>query len=162
LFIGFVSSSFVRFHSSYNAVYIHLVIHCGVGCWDVNHVIAYGQRVSLFGNVQYFSYGGFKTKARDISVMYQIPFQITLKRAGDNDGIVSVASSKWGKYVRTLNADHLEQIGWETSPLSFVNWIIGYKTFHAKSFYVNELLPLLAEVERKYEEGENNTSYAFH
>ena len=99
-------------------------------------------------NVKYYSYGGSKAKARDISVMYQIPYQITLRRSGPNDGIVSVESSKWGSYIRTLNADHLEQIGWETSPLSFFRWIFGDKTFHAKEFYVNELLPLLAEVEK--------------
>ena len=93
--------------------------------------------------------GGAKKRARDISVMYQIPFHITLKRSGDNDGIVSVNSSKWGTYVRTLNADHLEQIGWETSPLSFFRWIVGDKTFNAKKFYVHELLPLLAMVEEK-------------
>lgn len=90
-----------------------------------------------------------KKRARDVSVIYQIPFHIKLKRSGDNDGIVSVSSSKWGTYVRTLNADHLEQIGWKTSPLSFFRWIVGDKTFHAKKFYVHELLPLLATIEEK-------------
>ena len=47
-----------------------------------------------------------------------------------------------------ITPDHLEQIGWETSPLSFFRWIIGDKTFHAKQFYVYELLPLLAKVEK--------------
>ena len=37
-------------------------------------------------------YGGSKAKARDISVMYQIPYQITLRRSGPNDGIVSVGT----------------------------------------------------------------------
>ena len=47
-------------------------------------------------SVQYFSYGGSKSRASDISVIYQIPFRITLQRSGENDGIVSVKSSKWG------------------------------------------------------------------
>ena len=98
-------------------------------------------------SVQYFSYGGSKSRASDISVIYQIPFRITLQRSGENDGIVSVKSSKWGTYKRTLNADHLEQIGWETSPSSLFSWLWDRKTFRAKDFYVKEVLPLLARVE---------------
>jgi len=60
--------------------------------------------------VAYFSFGGEK----DISVtdVLYIPSQIILKREGKNDGLVSVASSKWGEYVATLPLDHAEMINW--------------------------------------------------
>lgn len=35
---------------------------------------------------------------------------------GENDGLVSVASSKWGTFIGTDRADHIETIGWSPAP----------------------------------------------
>jgi triacylglycerol lipase len=58
--------------------------------------------------VRYFSYGG------DVQPSHLTPF---LRRAwsiltpveGPNDGLVSVASARWGEYLGTLRADHFAQ-----------------------------------------------------
>lgn len=42
------------------------------------------------------------------------PFYTLLKQLekGENDGLVSVDSSKWGTFLGTIEANHLEQINW--------------------------------------------------
>ncbi|ODQ80344.1 hypothetical protein BABINDRAFT_7784 [Babjeviella inositovora NRRL Y-12698] len=62
-------------------------------------------------NVQYFSYGSRFTPSW--YNVFDIPWGIINKTAGDNDGMVPVASAKWGKYLGTLeNVDHLDLINW--------------------------------------------------
>lgn len=35
------------------------------------------------------------------------------EKEGDNDGLVSVTSAKWGEYLGTLeNVNHLDLVGW--------------------------------------------------
>jgi len=36
-------------------------------------------------------------------------------RAGDNDGIVPLASQRWGEVIKQIEADHWAQIGWSPS-----------------------------------------------
>jgi len=58
--------------------------------------------------VRYFSYGG------DVPQSHLSPF---LRRAwnvltpveGPNDGMVSVASARWGEYLGSIHADHFAQ-----------------------------------------------------
>ncbi|KAI8365256.1 Alpha/Beta hydrolase protein [Radiomyces spectabilis] len=60
--------------------------------------------------VAYYSYGA----AADIpawSSMLGMPWNYMQKKEGDNDGIVSVQSAKWGQYVKTLEADHWDLSG---------------------------------------------------
>jgi len=39
-------------------------------------------------------------------------------REGVNDGLVSVASAKWGEYLGEIEADHAQQIGIDLLPSS--------------------------------------------
>lgn len=57
--------------------------------------------------VQYLSVGGNRW-----TPAYAMPHAILLREEGANDGIVSIESAKWGEYLGTLRAGHLEQVGW--------------------------------------------------
>ena len=61
--------------------------------------------------VKYFSYAGAK-KYIHRREFFHTSFQYLTENFGPNDGLVTVEGSKWGKYIRTIDADHLEQIGW--------------------------------------------------
>lgn len=62
-------------------------------------------------DVLYLSYGG--TRKMDLGNIYLwLSHNIIQEREGPNDGLVSIWSSKWGNYLRTLDADHAEMIGW--------------------------------------------------
>ncbi|OAD00160.1 hypothetical protein MUCCIDRAFT_15035, partial [Mucor lusitanicus CBS 277.49] len=56
-------------------------------------------------NVKYYSYGA-AAKFPAWSSLLGIPGQMVQEKEGDNDGIVSVQSAKWGTYVKTIQADH--------------------------------------------------------
>ncbi|KAH3680132.1 hypothetical protein WICMUC_000533 [Wickerhamomyces mucosus] len=61
--------------------------------------------------VQYFSYGGCFHPLW-FNVFYS-SWKIIKEKGGENDGMVSVESSKWGTYLGTLmNVDHLDLINW--------------------------------------------------
>ncbi|ODQ66406.1 alpha/beta-hydrolase [Nadsonia fulvescens var. elongata DSM 6958] len=61
--------------------------------------------------VRYFSYGArFSPTPLNI---FKWPHSVIQKKEGDNDGMVSVESAKWGEYLGTLEeADHLDVINW--------------------------------------------------
>ncbi|KAI7866732.1 hypothetical protein BDF14DRAFT_1727614 [Spinellus fusiger] len=60
-------------------------------------------------NVAYYSYGA----SSNIPVwsFLGLPHQIINEKEGKNDGLVSVQSATWGKYIKTLDADHLDLNG---------------------------------------------------
>jgi triacylglycerol lipase len=70
-------------------------------------------------DVEYYSYGG-KTQA---SVMADntredvcnpallLTYELLKAKEGNNDGLVSLYSSMWGKYLGTLAADHFDEVG---------------------------------------------------
>ncbi|KAF7725110.1 hypothetical protein EC973_000436 [Apophysomyces ossiformis] len=59
--------------------------------------------------VAYYSYGA----AIDIPIwsFLGLPHQWIKEKEGENDGIVSVQSAKWGRYIKTLKADHWDLNG---------------------------------------------------
>lgn len=61
--------------------------------------------------VKYFSLGASKSLA---SMFVPLIFsgQILSSAEGPNDGLVSVESAKWGEYLGTLQADHLDEVNW--------------------------------------------------
>jgi len=61
--------------------------------------------------VSYFSYGGAK-KRRHVFLPLRFSHRVISKAEGPNDGLVSVESSRWGEYLDTLRADHLDLINW--------------------------------------------------
>ncbi|TDL28210.1 alpha/beta-hydrolase [Rickenella mellea] len=61
--------------------------------------------------VKYFSWGAvFEPGLLDT---FRWPHSVILEKEGPNDGLVSVASSKWGTYLGTVeDVNHLDLIGW--------------------------------------------------
>ena len=111
------------------------------------HLKSFNNECPNAQNVEYFSYGAAKKNQQDVSIVFQFPYYVTHNMDGENDGIVSVSTSKWGTYMRTLNAGHLEQIGWETGPMA-PPYFWRKKSFDPPDFFTHEILPLLVSVER--------------
>ncbi|KAI9261172.1 Alpha/Beta hydrolase protein [Sporodiniella umbellata] len=59
--------------------------------------------------VDYYSYGACASFSP--WSVFNLPYQWTYKKEGDNDGLVSVKSAKWGKYMKTVDADHWDLNG---------------------------------------------------
>ncbi|KAI8647829.1 Alpha/Beta hydrolase protein [Parasitella parasitica] len=68
--------------------------------------------------VKYYSYGA-AAKFPAWSSLLGIPGQMVQEKEGDNDGIVSVESAKWGTYVKTIQADHWDLSGKSHIPYRF-------------------------------------------
>lgn len=90
-------------------------------------------------NVRYFSYGArFEPHWYDAySYTYNI---IKQNGGGDNDGLVSVNSAIWGKYMGTIdNADHLDLINWKNKAKKMVLAKVFDKrdTFDPVELYLN-------------------------
>lgn len=60
-------------------------------------------------SVAYYSYGA--STQIPLWQFLGLPWQVIKEKEGDNDGIVSVESAKWGKYIKTVNATHWELNG---------------------------------------------------
>jgi triacylglycerol lipase len=58
--------------------------------------------------VRYFSYGGEAAGSR-LSPVLRRAWNILTPVEGPNDGMVSVASARWGEYLGTIHADHFAQ-----------------------------------------------------
>ncbi|ODV95183.1 hypothetical protein PACTADRAFT_49931 [Pachysolen tannophilus NRRL Y-2460] len=89
-------------------------------------------------NVKYFSYG-----SRFVPSFYNVfyfSWKIIYETQGDNDGMVGVESSKWGKYLGTLeNVDHLDLINWTNTIRKYYSEaILGEKPkFNAVALYLD-------------------------
>eukprot|EP01111_Echinosteliopsis_oligospora_P011706 TRINITY_DN3921_c3_g2_i1.p1 TRINITY_DN3921_c3_g2~~TRINITY_DN3921_c3_g2_i1.p1 ORF type:complete len:343 (+),score=82.97 TRINITY_DN3921_c3_g2_i1:36-1064(+) len=61
-------------------------------------------------DISYFSYGA----ARPLKPYHAMYFfgQLLQRTEGDNDGLVSLTSAKWGEYLGTCTCDHMEIINW--------------------------------------------------
>lgn len=57
-------------------------------------------------SVDYYSYGA--SKSIPIWSTLGFPWQVIKEKEGENDGLVSLTSAKWGRYVETVHADHWE------------------------------------------------------
>jgi triacylglycerol lipase len=63
--------------------------------------------------LRYFSYSA----AKKVSFPHPLYFSscIVTRCEGENDGLVSVESAKWGEFLGVLPLNHAEQINWSTS-----------------------------------------------
>lgn len=87
--------------------------------------------------VRYFSYGA-TVDPYFLSAFWQ-SHKVVEHAEGPNDGLVSVASSKWGTYKGTLvNVSHLDLINW-TNRLRWMvrGWIGHTRHFNAIAFYLD-------------------------
>lgn len=89
-------------------------------------------------SVRYFSYGAAMPRPPLLSPFRQSHAIIT-EVEGANDGLVSVESSRWGKYKGTLmNVSHLDLINWSNRMRYTVREWMGYKrTFNAVALYLD-------------------------
>ncbi|KAG9890766.1 alpha/beta-hydrolase, partial [Aureobasidium melanogenum] len=87
--------------------------------------------------IAYYSYGA--TVYPRFWSMFRQSHRIIQRLEGDNDGLVSVQSSKWGTYKGTLkDVSHLDMINW-TNRLRWFLWeLTGNKrNFNAIAFYLD-------------------------
>jgi triacylglycerol esterase/lipase EstA (alpha/beta hydrolase family) len=65
--------------------------------------------------VAYFSYGGIADPlgrtGNHVAPYLVATWAFIYSCEGDNDGFVSVSSSRWGEYLGTLRADHYDEVG---------------------------------------------------
>ncbi|RYP78829.1 hypothetical protein DL771_000214 [Monosporascus sp. 5C6A] len=96
-------------------------------------------------NVRYFSYGAMMDVPPLLSPFRQSHGIIT-KAEGPNDGLVSVASSRWGTYKGTLTGvSHLDLINWTNRWRWTLRRMVGVKPkFNAVAFYL-DIVDMLAK-----------------
>jgi triacylglycerol lipase len=61
--------------------------------------------------VKYYSFAGIRP-VTEIPLIFRPWARALAESNGENDSQVPVASAKWGKFKGTLNADHMELVGW--------------------------------------------------
>ncbi|TQV93915.1 hypothetical protein V2A60_003927 [Cordyceps javanica] len=88
--------------------------------------------------VRYFSYGADIGAPSQLSV-FRPPYRVIRDVEGPNDGLVSVASSRWGEYRGTLvGVSHLDLINWSNRLRWALREMMGIKrTFNAVAFYMD-------------------------
>ncbi|KAI4252643.1 MAG: hypothetical protein LQ352_004166 [Teloschistes flavicans] len=86
---------------------------------DVRNPIPLEKKAQAYAR-RYFSYGASVSPA--IWSAFRRSHRIVSEQEGPNDGLVSVASSKWGEYKGTLvDVSHLDLINW-TNRLRWLVW----------------------------------------
>lgn len=77
----------------------------------------FNEEVPNHPDVAYWSYGCQAGEGTDIPIdpIFRYFNKYLFEREGANDGIVSVQSARWGKYLGTVNADHARQVGIRSS-----------------------------------------------
>ncbi|KAJ7293400.1 Alpha/Beta hydrolase protein [Mycena rebaudengoi] len=97
--------------------------------------------------VQYFSWGA--TYEPGLIDTWKWPHSVILEQEGENDGLVSVASSKWGTYLGTLSGvNHLNLVGWiNTAQYKWAELIGKEIKFRPATFYLGVADMLAGEVE---------------
>ncbi|RDA88366.1 hypothetical protein CP532_5613 [Ophiocordyceps camponoti-leonardi (nom. inval.)] len=88
-------------------------------------------------SVKYFSYGAVAPSPSLFSP-FRLPHSIVLEAEGPNDGLVSVASSRWGTYEGTIDGvSHLDLINWSNRLRWTVReWMGVERNFNAIAFYL--------------------------
>lgn len=89
-------------------------------------------------DVRYFSFGAAVTDPPPLSP-FRRSWAVIRETEGDNDGLVSVESSRWGEYQGTLmEVSHLDLINWSNRVKWTVReWMGMKKPFNAVAFYLD-------------------------
>lgn len=109
------------------------------------HMKKFNKEILNDKNVAYFSYGALMPPKgiRVFRATYEIIKHEILKRGEkhyENDGMVSVKLSKWGKYLGTLqDVDHLDLINWTNRIKTAVDQIVFDRspTFNPIALYLD-------------------------
>ncbi|KAM0257177.1 hypothetical protein ACHAQJ_004538 [Trichoderma viride] len=89
-------------------------------------------------SVRYFSYGA-AIEEPSLLGAFRLPYGVVGKMEGENDGLVSVESSRWGVYQGTLmGVSHLDLINWSNrAAWTMREWMGMKRTFNAVAFYLD-------------------------
>lgn len=84
--------------------------------------------------VSYFSYGGSVPQI-PLWAPLGLPWEVIKAKEGDNDGLVSTRSARWGHYVETVEADHWDlnnrwrlKIGYDQKPFDAIELYMNLAT----------------------------------
>ncbi|KAJ9137813.1 GPI inositol-deacylase [Coniochaeta hoffmannii] len=89
--------------------------------------------------VRYFSYGAYMNTPPPLLSPFRWTHRVLERLEGPNDGLVSVASSKWGTHKGSLvGVNHLDLINW-TNRLrwTILRWMGRERPFNAIAFYLD-------------------------
>lgn len=89
-------------------------------------------------SVRYFSYGAAIDEPSLLGA-FRLPYGVVGRAEGENDGLVSVESSRWGTYRGTLmGVSHLDLINWSNrAAWTMREWMGMKRTFNAVAFYLD-------------------------
>ncbi len=73
----------------------------------------FNRQVENSGNIRYWSIAGRAGKGTEVAInpFLRIFNSVIFEQEGPNDGMVSVESAHWGQFIKTVDADHAQQIG---------------------------------------------------
>ncbi|KAG6125532.1 hypothetical protein E4U38_003428 [Claviceps purpurea] len=88
--------------------------------------------------VRYFSYGAVMDERPPLLSPFRLSGRVVARAEGQNDGLVSVESSRWGVYQGTLmGVNHLDLINWQNRLRWMVRrWMGVPGGFNAVAFYL--------------------------
>ncbi|GJJ77744.1 triacylglycerol lipase [Entomortierella parvispora] len=90
-------------------------------------------------SVKYYSYGA-SVKQMPIWAPLGFAWEIIKAKEGENDGLVSLSSARWGEYVETVECDH-----WDLNNRKRIKLGAGQKAFDAVELYMNVATRLYKE-----------------
>ncbi|KAF5375001.1 hypothetical protein D9758_000462 [Tetrapyrgos nigripes] len=124
-------------------------------CLTIESMRKFNETVPDIPGVKYFSWGAVYDPG--FVDTWKWPHSVVLEKEGPNDGLVSVHSAKWGKYLGTLqNVSHLDLVGWtNTARYKWAEMTGREIKFRPATFYLGIADMLAKEVEGQTEgEGE--------
>ncbi|KAG0259092.1 hypothetical protein BG011_002829 [Mortierella polycephala] len=89
--------------------------------------------------VSYYSYGASLPEI-PLWAPLGFPWEVIKAREGENDGLVSTQSARWGHYIETVEADH-----WDLNNRWRLKIGYSHKPFDAVDFYMNVATRLYKE-----------------
>ncbi|KAK1228667.1 lipase 2 [Marasmius sp. AFHP31] len=107
----------------------------------------FNEEVPDVDGVSYFSWGAVYEPG--FVDTWKWPHSVILEKEGPNDGLVSVESAKWGKYLGTLEGvNHLDLVGWiNTARYKWASMTGREIKFRPATFYLGVADMLAREVE---------------
>jgi len=125
-------------------------------CLTIESMRKFNESVPDVPGVKYFSWGAIYNPG--FVDTWKWPHSIVLEKEGPNDGLVSVESAKWGKYLGTLqDVNHLDLVGWiNTARYKWASMLGKEIKFRPATFYLGIADLLAKEVEGQGEGEEGN------
>ena len=109
----------------------------GIAQLTRSHMASFNAETPDVDGVRYFSYGATMDPPGLLSP-FRRSHALLAAEEGENDGLVSVESSRWGRYMGTLvGVSHLDLINWSNNLAWTVKgWMGVERSFNAEAFYL--------------------------